>query len=200
MVVKAIIFDLDDTLYNQNDSLTYPALRQAVRVMVDKGLNCDFEDAVRKISEIRKNDPSSDKFRLLARYYGCEDEEIIRVGEEKYCNADFDKIIPYPETLEVLSRLRSRFKLIAATKGSYNQQHKKIDALGVKGYFDMILINETGNKKENFLKILNDFNLKKEEVLIVGDRLDREISDGNELGRCLNSAPLMEQRRAKSRL
>jgi len=179
--IKAIIFDLDDTLYD-GDHLTEIALRQSVQVMIDRGLNCKLDEGVDRIKEIIKEDPVADKFRELAKSFNQEDFDIINKGKDRYFNSDFDELKIYSDTKEVLGRLCEKYKMILITQGFPIQQNKKINVLGIRNYFDFIFISDIGRKKEDFESILEILNLKSGEILVVGDRIETEIKIGNELG------------------
>ena len=125
-MIKAIIFDLDDTLYD-NNPLTEMALKQAINVMIKKGLKSNFNEAFKKIREITKNYPTKDRFVEVVKHYGPFNEELVKIGKEKYYNAEFDEITPFPDTIDALEKLKEKCKLILITSGSKVQQNKKID-------------------------------------------------------------------------
>jgi len=180
-MIKAIIFDLDDTLYD-NNPLTEIALKQAIEVMINYGLKCNFEEAFEKIKEITKNELKKDRFVEIVKYFGPFNEEIIRAGKEKYYNADFDIISLFPGAENLLESLRNNYKLVLITSGSRKQQNKKIDVLGIRDYFDHIFIDELNEKDKLFSFIPGLLNLNHNEILVVGDRIDQEIEIGNKLG------------------
>ena len=177
--IKAVIFDLDETL-SDNEELTESAIRQSVQAMVDKGLNCSFEQGIKKLKEILEKNPLDKKIERLVEFFGPVDEEIIETGIWNYANADFDSLKIYPETIETLEKLKDKMKLFLVTIGYEEQQNKKINTLGIKKYFEKIIVCR--EKEEEFRKILGEFNLCSEEVLVVGDKINKEIKDGNKLG------------------
>jgi len=181
MTIKAVIFDLDDTLYD-GDNLTEFALRQAVQAMIDNGLNCNLEQGIERIKEIINEDPIKDKFAELARSFNQEDIDIINEGKNKYFNSDFDELKIYPDTKEVLEKLKGNYKLVLITQGAVEQQNRKIDVLGIRDYFDFVFISDIGKKREDFEQVLKILGLNEDEILVVGDRIETEIKIGNELG------------------
>jgi len=179
--IKAIIFDLDDTLYDQ-EQIRDTAREQSVKAMIEKGLNCSIEEACRKLKEITSRTHVIERYKELIRYFGCYGDAIAEVGRQKYNNADFDGLEIYPEVTGVLGDLKRKgMRLILVTEGSLIQQNKKINALGIRSYFNKIYISE-GDKSEYFKDILKTNNFGVDEVLIIGDRIDKEISVGNKLG------------------
>ena len=179
--IKAIIFDLDDTMHNE-DFNSENSLTQSVDVMIKKGLKTSLKKGVEMIKEIIRKDPTKNKFRELVKSLGQEDEEIIKAGLEKYSNADFEKLDIFPDTIEVLGSLKKKYKLVLISQGSYPQQMKKINFLKIRDYFDLIFISKLGEKGEYFKKAIKELNLKPEEILDVGNRIDSELKIGNELG------------------
>ena len=181
MNIKAVIFDLDETLYD-GDELTQIGLSQAVKAMIGKGLNCNLDEGRKKINAIIKENPLKDKFIELAMFFGPLNDDIIEIGRDTYWNSDFDELKIYPEGFELLESIKNNFKNILITQGTSMQQNKKIDSLKIRDYFDHILIPKIGEKKNCFLELLKNLNINPEEILVVGDRIDNEIKIGNELG------------------
>ncbi len=179
--VKAIIFDLDNTLYD-NEFLTESVLDKVVSLMIEKGMKCNIEEGINRFKEIINLNPNSNKIKELAESFGCYDENIINAGNDIYRNPDFEELVIYSDTKEVLEKLKGNYKLILISQGNFESQNRRIDILGIRDYFDEILLSNHGMKKENFEKILNKSGFKPNQILVVGDRIDNEIKIGNELG------------------
>jgi len=178
--IKAIIFDLHDTLFNQ-EQLRDSAREQAVKAMIEKGLNCTLEQGVNKLKELTTTFHASERFIQLIHHFNCHNQEIAEIGKQIYINAEFEKLIPYPEVKTTLESLKNNFQLFLVTEGSETQQNKKIDSLKVRGYFEEIFITP-GDKTNSFTTILKNNNLTPNQTLIIGDRIDKEIKAGNKLG------------------
>lgn len=178
--IKAIIFDLDNTLHD-TEFLTESVLNKTVKAMVEKGMKCNLEEGISKFKEIISLNPSADKIRELAKSFGSYDESIVQVGKNIYTNPEFEKLIIYPDTKEVLERLKENYKLILISQGNFESQNKRIDTLEIRHYFDDILLSEYGKKKESFQKVFDNLGLNADQILVVGDRIDNEIKIGNEL-------------------
>jgi uncharacterized cofD-like protein len=180
--IKGIIFDLDNTLFDV-EKLTSMSLDKAILGMIKDGLNCTFEEGKKRINEIIKEDPSSDKFEELAKSFLCFNQEIINEGKRIYYEGvEFDDLEPYPDSLTTLESLKKRYKLILITMGDLVQQNKKIDALKIRDYFDKIIVYKEGEKESPFLDSIKFFDIDPENILVVGDRIDSEIRCGNKLG------------------
>jgi len=181
MAIKAIIFDLDDTLYDQQP-LRKLAIQQSVQVMINNGLNCSLEQGIEKLKQSLTIKPIINRFLKLTKHFGPDNPKIAEAGKNIYINAKFDKINPYPETKQVLEKLKQNYKLILITEGTTQQQNKKINNLDIKNYFDYIFISKEKEKEKDFTQTLNILNLKPEQILVIGDRIDKEIKAGNEVG------------------
>lgn len=179
--IKAIIFDLDNTLHDC-EFLTEIVLDKTVGVMIEKGMKCNVDEGIYKFKEIISLNPNADKIRELAESFGSYDENVVEAGIKSYTNPEFKKLFIYPDTKEVLERLKENYKLILISQGNLENQNKRIDVLRIRDYFDEIVLCESGKKKRGFEKIFDDLKLKADQILVVGDRIDGEIKIGNELG------------------
>ena len=179
--IKVIIFDLDNTLHD-TEFLTESVLNKTVSTMIEKGMKCNVEEGIGKFKEIISLNPSADKIRKLARSFGSYDENVVEAGIKSYTNPEFEKLIIYLDTKEVLEKLKENHKLILISQGNLENQNKRIDVLGIRDYFDEILLCEHSRKEEVFKKVFSNLELKADKILVVGDRIDNEIKIGNELG------------------
>ena len=200
-MIKAIIFDLDDTLLDQR-ILREKAMEQSLKIMIENGLKCSFEEGLKKFKEIIKKNPFADKFTEIVLWFNTEisckpqyldyeisdnnnfndqNNEIVKSGKDAYLNANFDELEIYSDVIDNLKELKN-LKLFLVTNGSFNQQNKKIDILKIRNYFDEIFINEKKDKTEIFRNIMYKFSFSPREIMVVGDKIDKEIRNGNELG------------------
>lgn len=180
--IKAIIFDLDNTLFNA-EPITEMAIKQAINSMIDNGLKCSLGEGIERMKKIIKENPFADKFKELAKSFGQDNEYLINKGKEIYYNkTEFNKLDLYPGSIKTLKELKKRYKLILVTSGGELQQNRKIDALNIRKYFDYISIDEKPDKEIQFLEILKNFRFIPKDFLVVGDRIDNEIKIANKLG------------------
>ncbi len=74
------------------------------------------------------------------------------------------------------------------TAGKHEEQQQKIDVLGMRRYFQKVYIvprpEDKPQKLEAIVKGLGSrvFKISPWNIIVIGDRLDTEISRGNELG------------------
>ncbi len=180
-IIKTIIFDLDNTLHDA-EFLTNRVVKKTIEVMIAKGMKCNLEEGIEKFNQLLEKEPNNDKIRKLAAFFDSEDEEIVNAGWDCYQNPEFNELLIYSDTNEILGKLKGNYKLILVSQGSKDSQNKRIDALGIRDYFEEIYLPERGKKKEIFEEIFSNLGLDANQILVVGDRIDGELKIANELG------------------
>jgi len=186
MSIRAVIFDLDDTLYDCTGLLVEAARLRAAKAMVEAGLPCTPGQAYRKQLELEAHiGPRGHVFERLAELYGL-GPEAVRRARDAYNSDEVDDIEPFRDVVPSLQELRCRgIKLFLVTDGVHRRQEIKIRVLGIEGLFDSIVINDAERgllMEECFEQLLRDRGLQPDEVLAVGDRLHVEIKAANALG------------------
>ena len=177
--MKAIIFDLDDTLYDCTGSLLEASRKRAARAMVNAGLPCTEEEAYllqKKISEIQG--PYCPVFNEISNKFNM-GHELVRSALKAYNSNEVTDIQLFPDVVPTLKKLaQEKYKLFLLTTGIYERQYKKIELLNLKPYFDEIIINdqEVGLLMEDsFEAIVRKYSLSPQNVVVVGDRVRGEL-------------------------
>jgi putative hydrolase of the HAD superfamily len=92
----------------------------------------------------------------------------------------------YPDTDEMLVRLRSKYKLGIVTNGVRLLQRQKLEGSGLLHWFDAVVVSgEAGIGKPErgiFEVIAHDLNVKLEECVMVGDNTARDVQGGINAG------------------
>ncbi|MFT5368399.1 MAG: 2-phospho-L-lactate transferase/gluconeogenesis factor (CofD/UPF0052 family) [Candidatus Latescibacterota bacterium] len=207
--IRAIIFDLDGTLFDLNP-LVQAARKRVATFLYTHGFFASQGYAFKRLNALeRKHGPyyssspyyfafydiakalQKDKPDTLSHFFKkrLKDPEFDPVEafvhelERVYNIEGVEDITPYPDALQTLRELRNAgYRLFLVTLGRSQRQQNKIDRLGIAPYFDRI-INEGPPAHEYWLKELcQTNNLKPEEMAVVGDRTHDEIRAGNRLG------------------
>jgi FMN phosphatase YigB (HAD superfamily) len=189
-VIRCVIFDLDDTLYDcfgQRMPMTH---RHAAQAMVEAGLKADTEAVYRARMRAFRTDPMLRHIDAeVSRHFGAENpEEISRIAREAYFNCPVGKLTLFPGSLPLLRFLAKRgVRNFIVSFGEPKIQHAKVKALGLdcEPSVERIYYADRSNvltKEAAFRKIQKRTRLTPSEILIVGDRPAREIRAGNELG------------------
>jgi len=180
---RAVIFDLDDTLMDTSGLLLRPAWREACLAMIHAGLASEIERAEALRDTL---DPRADSFEGLVDACGIRPgyrlESVLDAGRRAfYCRDLKSPIAPYPQAKPLLTRMRIHSRLYLVTSGWPETQRQKIDRLGIRAYFDRIIVVEIGTNQTK-KDVFEELGGAPGRYLVVGDRIDREIRAGNELG------------------
>lgn len=192
--MKYILFDLDGTLLDFNT-----------------GEKNAFSDTIKTFSNYVVNDVECKEFSRINEYYfneyskGNMDRKTFhyhRFNEiKKYLNLDFEPIKAneyyvnslkyqanlYDDVIDILDYLSKKYILFVASNGQTIVQNKRLETAGIDKYFKKYYISEdVGYNKPNegfFNYIFDDLkDYKKEEYVIIGDRLDTDILGGINVG------------------
>lgn len=172
---KAIIFDLDNTIYpvpSIGDKLFASLFQMIEELHPQKEQMDDIRFEI-----MRK------PFQLVARDFGFS-EDLANKGIEHLKNTAYEGEINYFEDYpEILKLGVDRFLV---TTGFRKLQDSKIDGMGIRKDFKEIHIvdpeNSSLTKKDIFRDILDRHNYSVGDVLVVGDDPASEIRAASELG------------------
>jgi len=189
-LIRCVIFDLDDTLYDCLGQRVRAAHRHAAQAMVEAGLNARVEAVYRARMQAFRQDPM---LRFIdpevSRRFRAEDPDAIsRAAREAYFNCPVGKLTLFPGSLPLLRFLAGRgVRNFIVSFGEPRIQHAKVKSLGLdrEPSVEEIYYADRSNlltKEAAFRTILRKTRLKANEILVVGDRPAREIRAGRELG------------------
>lgn len=178
--LKAVVFDLDDTLYGEKQYIKsgYRAVSKLLIQVEDAELKLfkAFEEKKSAFDEVLKNE-------------GIYTEELKQKCLEIYRN-QYPEISFYNGVADMLVKIRERgYKIGIITDGRPNGQRAKIKALELDNYVDYIIVtDELGGisyRKPNekaFCIIREKFDLKFEEMCYVGDNIMKDFIAPEKLG------------------
>lgn len=187
---QTLIFDLDDTLFDTFGQLVGPAAREACQAMIDAGLNAELEYAVQKRERLFKAYPRQDVYALLVDQLGCKNSAEARAvrdaGHNAYYHRDVEDHISLDEdVVAMLEKLTKTYTLHLVTSGHPETQARKVELLNLAPYFIGIhyVHRDVGQSKfDTFRHISYECDHAPPQILVIGDRPDREIRAGNALG------------------
>jgi len=176
--LKAIGFDLDNTLYNQRQ-YEYCAF-WLIAVEVEKYFSFDKDQyflCLKRLFDSGVREYTFDKSAKLCMGEIPEKwEDFVKIRLLPIYRSAKPKLKPFPWIKDLLKDLQENgVKLSLITNGNVDIQKHKIKVLGLKGYFDKIYISDAYNppiRKPNtglFKCFLRDFDLDAENVLYIGD-------------------------------
>lgn len=196
MAIRAVLFDLDNTLFDFNT-----AHKQSLLALAEYGESRFDIPARRFLLAYQQADKQLKKEQPMAA--ACHNRIIIaqRMLEqlglpsmvtplelyETYWGTMLRSIKPREGAVELLSRLhRQRIRTGICTDMTTHIQHRKIAALGLAGYLDaMVTSEEAGVEKPNpkiFYDCMNKLNVKPNEALFIGDSFERDVCGAHAAG------------------
>jgi putative hydrolase of the HAD superfamily len=176
--IKAVCFDLDDTLYDY-EQYAKTGLRSAADRLESRTGHSFHDELLSMYFEEGITEGTFD--RLLDRH----DLPAHLIGElvEAYHSAT-EPLSPYEDTVPVLAKLSEAVPVGLLTDGRGG--HSKLRRLGIEKYFDAVLVTPTiGYSKrepEVFDAILSDLWVSAEDAVYVGDDPRFDFRIPNEFG------------------
>jgi putative hydrolase of the HAD superfamily len=188
-MIKAIFFDIDDTLYDST-KLTTMARQNSIRAMIDSGLPEKDEKKIYNLLNeiIKKHGSNYGKHydRLLEELGLAPDPKIIAAGVVAYEHTKDGYLRPYPGVIPTLLKLKEKYMLGIISNGLAIKQWEKLIGLGIHHLFDVVATSEEQGvekpQKEIFLFAVEKLGISPVDCMIVGDRLDTDILGGNIAG------------------
>lgn len=189
MKIKAIFFDIDDTLYDSSLQSDF-ARRNATKAMMEAGLNIAEDEGVKALENTVQKFGSNYEYHFneLLKKFGYESNpRIIAAGIVAYHTTKIAYLVPFPDTIPTLLRLRdSGYKLGIITDGRAIKQWEKLIRLGLQHFFHVVVISEEANRDKSgkgiFELAARRIGCKPVETLMVGDRIDKDISGAKKAG------------------
>ena len=169
---SVIVFDLDDTLYNEVDYL------RSAYCAIAKELNPNqWEHLFVKMFSMYRN--KENVFEYLTTTFSVEKKTLITSYRNHTPSiSPFQGVIPLLETIK-----ENKGKLAIITDGRSKTQRAKLNALRIEHYFDKIVISEElGTEKpneNNYLAIENSF--KDHTYCYVADNVRKDFIAPNQL-------------------
>ena len=189
-LIRSVIFDLDDTLYDCFRQRVRVAHRHAAQAMVKAGLQAGVEAVYRARLRAFRHDPMLRHIdaEVCRRFQTADPEAISHAAREAYFNCPVGKLRLFPGTMPLLRHLRRQdVRVFVVSFGEPRVQHAKVRALGLEGHplIERILYADRDRlltKEAAFRQIQRQVRLPAKQMLVVGDRPMSEIRAGNELG------------------
>ena len=186
-VIRAVLFDLDGTLYDR-DALVSEIAKEQYRVFGEYFRDVKEAQFVDMIAERDDHGYGSkpELYTRLAAEYELGGDTAHQM-EEHFWEAYDRSCRPPDDTLVALSALqRQGIKLGVITNGSTMRQAAKLKALGLSSFFDTILISESeGLRKPDrrlFQRALDQCGVVAPEALFVGDHPDVDVAGARAAG------------------
>ena len=176
--IDAVIFDVDDTLLDRSKTFDLYS-EYLINTFFPKGIN-DKDNIKLEIKEFDKNgyEGRNTFYRKIINNWKLKYE--VNELENNWFERFDSFSVPECKLKETLEYLRQKYKMAIITNGSSIMQNKKINALGIRKYFDEIIIsNDVGMKKPDrniFLAACKRLDVIPEKSVYVGDNYTIDVA------------------------
>lgn len=179
---RVYIFDLDNTLF---DTRTIPHTITDPLFAALRSENVGDDAVAVDVLEQAFEDSWSIPFPQVAAKHGLPDRLLKRWADLHQNLVFTTPLQPFDDVVEVLSSITT-YKILL-TSGYPKVQHGKIDALGLRPWFDEILIDAADDpfrkgKQAIIQDLMTDRTWLATDLLIIGDSPTSEIAAGKNLG------------------
>jgi len=137
--LKAIVFDLDDTLYPER-AYVINGFR-AVAALAERELGLAAEQCFEELQALFEAGARERTFDTWLRNHGIDPAVRVRAMVRWFRNHE-PRISLFPGVLELLSDLRSRHALGLLTDGHSAVQRRKVAALEIARFFDAVVFTD----------------------------------------------------------
>ncbi len=194
--LRAVLFDLDDTLFSTRD-FAKKARHNAVMAMLEAGLRSTPEVVHAELDEVIREFSSNygshfDKLLMrlpLGDQAGTNPAVIVAAGVVAYHDTKFQGLAPFPDVKPFLQALSGAGLVTGCiTHGWTMKQAEKLIRLGLVPLLDsqaIFISDQVGISKPNpklYSTALRKLGLEPAEVMYVGDNLAHDIAPPQTLG------------------
>lgn len=188
-MIKAIIFDLDDTLIDFRKSKAI-LIKKSVKSMIKAGLNEKFKDLHNEFTNFYWECGIEDQHifeKFFMKKYGKIDYKILAHAIIAYRHAKSPLLKPYRHVVKVLKKLKQKgVKLAVLSDAPRINAHIRLVEARLDNLFDLIItyddVKELKPSPKGFNLILKTLKVKPNECLMVGDNPPKDIEGAKKVG------------------
>ncbi|HOD89629.1 MAG TPA: TIGR02253 family HAD-type hydrolase [archaeon] len=189
MKIKAILFDLDNTLIDFV-KMKEQCVKKAAKAMIKNGLPLTQKDAEKEIWDIYKKygwEYQKVFQKLLLNHMSRIDYSILAPGIVAYKNEKQNHFLPYPDVKDTLFFLKSKgYKLGILTDAPKIQAWLRLASMDLHKMFDIVLTSDDVKTKKPdpkaFKLAVKKMGSAPQEIVMIGDDLKRDILGAKKVG------------------
>ncbi len=187
-MIKAITFDLDDTLIN------YIKFKKETTVAAAKAMSkAGFKRGAKKLNEelfefyLEHGIEEGDVFQAFLRKHDQYSEKVLAAAINAYRKERAIHLKPYPGVVSTLKKLKKRgYKIGIVTDAPRLKAFIRLDLIGITDLFDVIVTAEdVGRRKPSslpFKAALKELGVSPSEAMHVGDWPERDVLGAKRMG------------------
>lgn len=181
----SLVFDLDDTLVDTYGLLITPLERRAADIIgAIEGVSQEPDQLFETLLDLRRKKPR-ELYAELSKLSHERADVIVNAHQQVFSDFSIEDLQIATEVTEMLAGLASAYALVLLTEGDREVQQAKIDHLGIAALFRTILIVDPSrgeSKLETIKRYVATSGAKPERIVVIGNRLDKEIASAKALG------------------
>lgn len=195
-MLKAVIFDLDDTLYEYeylNEQAINAVCKKFSHILnVSEKRVFDAFEYGKYQTKNTMHDCASRHNRMIyfqktSEYLNLNPVEYTFSMYETYWNYILENMKLYPGVLQLFKRLKdNQIKIAICTDLTVNIQHKKLKKLDIWKYLDVLVTSEEADAEKPdprmFKLVLQKLGIEATEALYVGDSIKKDIIGADSMG------------------
>lgn len=182
-MIKVILFDLDDTLYNERD-FVFSGFNEVAKYLNEK-YSLEKNNLYKDILDIFQEKGRGKIFNILCEKYSLEEdiESLVDIYRNTVPNIKL-----YDDALYMLENLKDKYKLGLVTDGKNTVQWNKIKALDIEKYMDKIIVTDDLGRDcwkpstKPFILMIEHFGGAPEEYIYIGDNPNKDFIGCKKLG------------------
>jgi putative hydrolase of the HAD superfamily len=177
-LLRAIIFDLDDTLYPER-SFVLSGFRAAA-AWAEANLQIAADQALAELNDLFERGVRGNTFDVWLAQLGCVGEDLAQQLVRTYREHEPD-IDPYEGAVELLEDLRGYYLLGLVTDGYFPAQQRKLSALGLGSHLHEVVFTDACGDGANkpsplpFQIILDRLGVAGRAAIYVGDNPKKDF-------------------------